>query len=108
MDVDISSSRVARAISDKIISRSNFAVVDEGWVFEGVEEAELPERMLGGCRFIYTLSSRITSKLDVSWLSQQPQQTEHGGCGGGKEGSVQSEQQEKGCCSGGKECSSSK
>ncbi|GMI33573.1 hypothetical protein TeGR_g11664 [Tetraparma gracilis] len=63
VDVDITSSKVARSISKAILARSHVAVIDEGFVIEANEEDELPERLLCSSRFIYTKTDRITTAL---------------------------------------------
>ena len=39
--MDISSSKVAKAISTSILARSHMAVIDEGFVIEAREEGEI-------------------------------------------------------------------
>ncbi|GMH67651.1 hypothetical protein TrST_g4970 [Triparma strigata] len=63
VDVDISSSKVARSIAGTILKRSDVTVIDEGFVIEGVEEVELPERLIGAVRFIHSKVERLASEM---------------------------------------------
>ena len=63
VDVDISSSKVARSIAGTILKRSDVTVIDEGFVIEGVEEGELPERLIGAVRFIHSKVERLASEM---------------------------------------------
>ena len=68
MDVDIGSSKVARAISGTILSRSHIAVIDEGFVIEGRTDDELPERVLAHHRLIYTNVAELTYEISKDML----------------------------------------
>jgi len=61
VDIDISSSSVAKTIANTVVGRCDKVVIDEGFVIEGRAEDELPERLLGCHRFVYCdLKGRTT------------------------------------------------
>ena len=68
VNIDISSSAVAKTISGTIVSRSEKVVIDEGFVIEGRSEDELPERLLGCHRFVYCDLKGLTTMVTESDL----------------------------------------
>ncbi len=93
VDVDIESSKIAKAISSTILRRSDVAVIDEGFVIEGREEDELPERLMCSSRFIHTKTDRVMTMMTEADLRIEGEETDWetsttGGDSSGEEGSI--------------------
>jgi hypothetical protein len=69
VDVDISSSKVAKSISSAILARSHVAIIDEGFVIEARNDNELPERLLVASRFIYSKTDRLCTQLTEDMIT---------------------------------------
>jgi len=75
VSVDISSSSVAKQIAGSIIGYCKSLVIDEGFVVEGKEVGELPERMIYDIQFVNVDTAVAARALkEEDWL--QPEELE--------------------------------
>ncbi|OQR91490.1 hypothetical protein THRCLA_08973 [Thraustotheca clavata] len=60
LDVDITSSAVANRVTGLVLGYTKKLVVDMGFLIEGRQSEELPERLFGACRMTYVDMSTAT------------------------------------------------
>lgn len=65
LDIDVGSSRVASTLNGLILRSAKSLCVDEGFLLEGQDEEELPERLICSIRFIHCNLKNVSIDIDL-------------------------------------------